>query len=84
MGLVSFITNAALPNNNPGNDGKLRQGPVNRIRDQKETFFGFIWYCMLDGASSAIMGYDQKKKKPNKNILIKVGEAIAGPKDKDR
>lgn len=83
MGLVSFFTNAALPNDNPGKDGKLRQGPVNRIRESKETFFGFIWYCMLDGSSSAIMGYDQKKKKPNKNILIKIGEAIAGPKDKD-
>lgn len=84
MGLVSFITNAAVPNNNPGKDGKLRKGPVNRIRGQKETFFGFIWYCMLDGASSAIMGYDQKKKKPNKNILIKIGEAIAGPKDEGK
>lgn len=72
-----------MPNNNPGKDGKLRQGPVNRIREPKETFFGFIWYCMLDGSSSAIMGYDQKKKKPNKNILIKIAEAIAGPKDKD-
>lgn len=84
MGLVSFITNAAVPNNNPGKNGKLRLGPINRIRGPKETFFGFVWYCMLDGASSAIMGYDQKKKKPNKNILIKMGEAIAGPKDKDR
>jgi hypothetical protein len=84
MGLVSFITNVAVPNNNPGKDGKLRPGPINRMRGPKETFFGFIWYCMLDGASSAIMGYDQKKKKPNKNILIKMGEAIAGPKDKDR
>jgi hypothetical protein len=39
---------------------------------------------MLDGTTSAVMGYDQEKKKPKKNLLIKVGEAIAGPKDKDR
>jgi hypothetical protein len=84
MGLVSFITNVAVPNNNPGKDGKLRQGPVNRIRKPKETFFGFIWYCMLVGASSAVMDYDPKKRKPNKNILIKIGETIAGPKDKNR
>ncbi|RVU02481.1 hypothetical protein EOD41_00640 [Mucilaginibacter limnophilus] len=83
MSLISFLTNTALPNNNPGKDGKLRQGPVNRIREPKETFFGFLWYCMLDGSTSAVMGYDQDKKKPNKNILIKIGEVIAGPKDKD-
>jgi hypothetical protein len=59
MELVSFIANVAVPNNNPGKDGKLRSAPINRMRGPKETFFGFIWYCMLDGASSAIMGYDQ-------------------------
>lgn len=81
MGIVSFLTNMAVPNSNPGKNGKLRPGPINRLRDEKETFFGFMWYCMLDGSTSAVMGYDEKKKKPNKNIFIKMGEAIAGPKD---
>jgi hypothetical protein len=81
MGIVSFLTNAVLPNDNPGGNGKLRPGPINRIRGERETFFGFIWYCMLDGSTSAVMGYDKKKKKPNENILLKIGETIAGPKD---
>jgi hypothetical protein len=84
MGFVSFLTNAALPNSNPGKNGKFREGPINTTREAKDSFFGFLWKSMLDGTTSAVMGYDQEKKKPKKNLLIKVGEAIAGPKDKDR
>ena len=70
-GLLSFLTNALMPNDNPKNNGKFRKGPVNVTRGPRESFFGLLWKCSLDGLSSAITGFDQHKQKPNENIVIK-------------
>ncbi|GEO10593.1 hypothetical protein [Segetibacter aerophilus] len=77
--IVSFVSNIALPNDNPKENGDFRKGPINVIRDPKESFFGFQWRAMLDGMSSAMMGNDQKKDQP-KNKVTKMAKMFFGPK----
>jgi hypothetical protein len=78
-GFLSFLTNMAVPNDNPGKNGKFRQGPINVTRGPRDSFFGLLWLCTLDGMSSATMGFNQKKEKPNENILIKAIKTIVKP-----
>jgi hypothetical protein len=70
-GLLSFFTNAFMPNDNPKKNGKFRKGPINVTRGPRESFFGLLYKCSMDGMSSAMMGFDQHKQKPNENIVIK-------------
>jgi hypothetical protein len=79
-GFLSFFTNVALPNDNPKKNGKFRKGPINITRDPHDSFFGLLWKCSLDGMSSAMMGFDQKKQKPNENFVIKVIKKIVNPR----
>ncbi len=79
MPVLSFFTNMVLPNDNPKKNGKFRKGPINVIRDPRESFFGFIWRGMLDGMSSAMSGADQTKKEPG-NSIIEIGKIFTGPK----
>lgn len=76
---LSFITNLALPNDNPKKSGKFRKGPIDVSRNPRTSFFGFTWQEMRDGMSSTITGFDQHKDKPNENIIIKVGRKIFKP-----
>ena len=70
-GLLSFLTNTFMPNDNPKKNGKFRKGPINVTRGPRESFFGLLYKCSMDGMSSAIMGFDQHKQKPNENIVVK-------------
>ena len=79
MSVVSFFTNMFLPNDNPKKNGNFRKGPINVVRDPRESFFGFMWRGMLDGTASAMSGADQKKDKPG-NKVIELGKLFAGPK----
>ncbi|MCW3111857.1 MAG: hypothetical protein JWR18_253 [Segetibacter sp.] len=76
--VISFFTNMVLPNDNPKKNGKFRKGPINIVRDERESFFGFIWRGMLDGMSSAMSGMDQDKKEPG-NKVIKMSKLFTGP-----
>jgi hypothetical protein len=78
-GFLSFMTNTFMPNDNPKKNGKFRKGPVNVVRDQHESFFGLLWKCSLDGMTSATMGFDQKKEKPDGNIVMKLMRKIIKP-----
>ncbi|HEX8334188.1 MAG TPA: hypothetical protein VF622_16320, partial [Segetibacter sp.] len=76
--LVSFTSNVVIPNDNPRKNGKFRKGPINVIRDPQESFFGFQWRAMLDGLSSAMMGNDQDKEKPE-NKVTRMAKLFYGP-----
>lgn len=76
--LVSILSNAMLPNDNPAKNGKFKKGPINVKREANQSFFGFLSKCMLDGMTSAMTGLEQNKKKEDSNIIIKVGRAIIG------
>ena len=77
--ILSFLANSILPNDNPNANGKFRKGPVNIIRQPRESFLGFTWKALLDGMSSAIIGTNQIKNKP-KNIVTKLGKLFSGRK----
>lgn len=79
MSVVSFFANVMLPNDNPKKNGKFRKGPINIVRDPRESFFGFIWRGMLDGMSSAMSGMDQQKKEPG-NKVVEMAKIFMGPK----
>ncbi|WP_342645906.1 hypothetical protein [Mucilaginibacter sp. CSA2-8R] len=81
-GFISFFANAFMPNDNPKSNGKFRKGPINVIRDPHDSFFGLLWKSTLDGMSSAMMGFNQHKQKPNKNIVTKLLSKIIKPHKK--
>jgi hypothetical protein len=77
--LVSFTSNIIIPDDNPKKNGEFRKGPINIVRDERESFFGFQWRAMLDGVSSAMMGNDQQKDKP-KNKVTRMAKLFYGPR----
>lgn len=79
-GFLTFLANTTLPNDNPKRNGKFREGPINIVRDPRESFFGFIWRASLDGMSSAMTGFDQHKDTPH-NFAIDATKPFAGPKN---
>lgn len=83
-GLLSFMTNAVMPNDNPKKNGKFRKGPIYVIHDRRTSFFGLLWQCMQDGMSSAMMGFDQHKDKPDENVVIKVIKKVFKPLQKKK
>jgi hypothetical protein len=83
-GFLSFVTNAVMPNDNPKGNGKFRKGPINVVREPDMSFFGLLWKSTQDGMSSAVMGIDQKKDKPDENIVIKGIKAIFKPLQKKK
>lgn len=78
-GFLSFVTNAVMPNDNPKGNGKFKKGPINVTRDPRMSFFGLIWKSTQDGMSSAVMGIEQKKEKPDENAVIQVIENVLKP-----
>jgi len=78
-GFLSFMANTFTPNDNPKKNGKFREGPINVTRNPRESFFGLLWKCTLDGMSSAMMGFNQEKEKPNENIMTKIFRKIIKP-----
>jgi hypothetical protein len=82
-GFLSFMMNTFTPNDNPKKNGKFREGPINVTRDPRESFFGLLWKCTLDGMSSAMMGFDQKKEKPDDGIVTKVLKKLIKPHKKE-
>ena len=81
-GFLSFMANTFTPNDNPRKNGKFREGPINVARQPRDSFFGLLWKCTLDGMSSAMMGLNQKKEKPNENVVIKLFNKIIKPHKK--
>jgi hypothetical protein len=78
-GFLSFVTNAVMPNDNPKDNGKFKKGPINVTREPRMSFFGLIWKCTQDGMSSAVMGIDQQKEKPDENPVIQVIKKVLKP-----
>jgi hypothetical protein len=81
-GFLSFMANTFTPNDNPRKNGKFREGPINVTRGPRDSFFTLLWKCTLDGMSSAMMGLDQQKEKPNENVVIKLFKKIIKPHKK--
>jgi hypothetical protein len=81
-GFLSFMANTFTPNDNPRKNGKFREGPINVTRGPRDSFFALLWKCTLDGMSSAMMGLDQQKEKPNENVVIKLFKKIIKPNKK--
>lgn len=81
-GFLSFMANTFTPNDNPRKNGKFKAGPINVTRGPRDSFFGLLWRCTLDGMSSAMMGLDQKKEKPDENVVTKLINKIIKPHKK--
>ena len=81
-GFLSFMANTFTPDDNPRKNGKFRAGPINVTRQPRDSFFGLLWRCTLDGMSSAMMGLAQHKEKPDKNIVTKLLHKIIKPHPK--
>ena len=79
LAFKTIAANLILPNDNPTKQGHFRKGPINTRRDPKESFFGFMWRSMLDGLTTAIIGFDQHKDEPH-NIVTSITKSLAGPK----
>jgi hypothetical protein len=76
--VISALSNVFLPNDNPTKNGKFKDGPINVLRPSNMSFFGFMSKCMIDGMSSSMTGLEQKKNKPESNIITEIGETIIG------
>lgn len=76
--LVSTLSNLMLPNDNPSKNGKFKKGPINITRPPDMSFFGLLSKAMLDGMSSSTTGMEQRKQKPESNVILEAGEAITG------
>ncbi|WP_207428706.1 hypothetical protein [Pedobacter sp. SYSU D00535] len=83
-GFLSFVSNMVTPNDNPRKNGEFKKGPVNVEREPWQSFFKFLFDASVDGMSSAMMGVYQDGKGADKNILLKIGNAISGPDHTDK
>jgi len=81
-GFLSFMANTFTPNDNPRKNGKFKQGPINITRQPRDSFFALLWRCSLDGMSSAMMGLEQQKEKPDENIVTDFLKKIIKPHKK--
>jgi hypothetical protein len=53
-GLVSFLANTLIVNNNPKND-KTFIGEINFERDIHKSFFNLLWKSIFDGVKNTVM-----------------------------
>jgi hypothetical protein len=54
-GVVSFIANFMVLNNNPQN-GNTREGTINQDREVTKSFFNLIWKSVFDAAKRTVSG----------------------------
>lgn len=54
--LLSFVSNIFVPDDNPNKRGKFKKGPIDVKRGDYDSFFGFLWKCMLEGMAVHISG----------------------------
>ncbi len=60
--LLTEVVNFILPESNPGENGKTRQGEIYFERDLSKGFFNFVWKSSLSGLKST-MGINSKAQK---------------------
>ena len=73
------MTNVVMPNDNLKDNGDFRKGPIFVSREPRLSFFGLLWKCTQTGMSSAMMGIDQHKERPDENGVIKVIQQVFKP-----
>ncbi len=54
--LISFVSNIFVPDDNPNKRGKFKEGPIDVQRGDYDSFFGFLWKCMLEGMAVHMSG----------------------------
>lgn len=54
--LLSFVSNLFVPDDNPKKNGKFKKGPIDIKRGDYDSFFGFLWKCMLEGMAAHMTG----------------------------
>lgn len=50
------MSNLFVPDDNPKKNGKFRKGPIDIKRGDYDSFFGFLWKCMLEGMAVHMTG----------------------------
>jgi hypothetical protein len=60
--LLSELVNLLLADNNPNDDGKMKQGVIYFERDTTKGFFNFVWKSVLSGIKSSV-GFNSKTQK---------------------
>ena len=60
--LLTEVVNFLLPESNPGENGKIRQGEIYFERDLSKGFFNFVWKSSLSGLKSTL-GFNSKAQK---------------------
>ena len=54
--LISFVSDLFVPDDNPNKRGKFKKGPIDVQRGDYDSFFGFLWKCMLEGMAVHMSG----------------------------
>jgi len=65
--LKTLVVNWILPDSNPKDDGKIRQGFIYYERNKSKGFFNFVWKSTLSGIKSSV-GLNSKEQKELKKI----------------
>jgi len=60
--LKTLVVNWILPDSNPKDDGKTRQGYIYYERNKSKGFFNFVWKSTLSGIKSSV-GFNSKEQK---------------------
>jgi hypothetical protein len=56
MGVVSFLSNVFIPDDNPKKNGKFRKGIITAKRQPTDSFWGFLWQGTFNGMVSFFTG----------------------------
>lgn len=70
--ILSFLANELIiKSNNPKTFGKQRMGEIFTNRDQRKSYFNFIWKSTLSGIETTL-GFENKQiRKHNRELIIK-------------
>ncbi len=66
--VMTGLANLFLADNNPNDDGKMKQGIIYFERDPSKGFFNFVWKSILSGLKSSVGVNSKTQKKINKQV----------------
>jgi len=76
QGFVSKLANTLIIEDaNPDKKGNFRPGPINLKRDERTSFFSFLYKALLDGLKPSV-GYDRKTENKVDSAIIKVNNLV--------
>lgn len=58
---LSWVSNIAMPDDNPKKNGKFKKGPISIKRDSTDSFFKYLWRASFDGMTAHMMGIEKER-----------------------